>query len=134
MIVLSIVGSSGSGKTTLIEKLVPELAKLGYRIAVVKHAHKGFEIDVKGKDSQRIFDAGADVAIITEEKVAIFRRDSLQGVLDLFQGYDIVLLEGFSKLHFPKIALDNREYENVVFRYNGNLESVLSFIVSLLRK
>ncbi|MEM0022809.1 MAG: molybdopterin-guanine dinucleotide biosynthesis protein B [Archaeoglobaceae archaeon] len=133
MIILSIVGSSGSGKTTLIEKLVPELAKMGYRVAVVKHAHKGFEVDVKGKDSQRIFDAGADVAVVSEEKVAIFRRISLQDILKFFQDYDIVLLEGFSKLHFPKIALDNREYENVVFRYNGNFEDVLSFITSLLK-
>ncbi len=134
MIVLSVVGSSGSGKTTLIEKIVPELVKLGYKVAVVKHAHKGFELDVKGKDSQRIFDTGADVAVVTEEKVAIFRRTSFQEVLDLFQNYDIVLLEGFSKMGFPKIAIDDREYENVVFRYNGNFEEVLSFILSLLKR
>ncbi|MFN3384261.1 MAG: molybdopterin-guanine dinucleotide biosynthesis protein B [Archaeoglobaceae archaeon] len=134
MIILSIVGSSGSGKTTLIEKIVPELVKLGYKVAVVKHAHKGFELDVKGKDSQRIFNAGADVAVVTDEKVAIFRRTSFREVLDLFQNYDIVLLEGFSKMGFPKIAIDNREYENVVFRYDGKLEEVLSFIISLLKK
>lgn len=134
MIVLSIVGASGSGKTTLIERIVPELKNLGYRVAVVKHAHKGFEIDVKGKDSQRIFDAGADVALVTEKKIAIFQRASFDEVLDYFRNYDIVLLEGFSKKDFPKIALDGREYENVVFRYNGDFEELLSFILSFLRK
>ncbi|MCJ7493551.1 MAG: molybdopterin-guanine dinucleotide biosynthesis protein B, partial [Deltaproteobacteria bacterium] len=33
----SIVGKSDSGKTTLIEKLIPELARRGYKVATVKH-------------------------------------------------------------------------------------------------
>lgn len=134
MIVLSIVGSSGSGKTSLLEKIVPKLAKLGFKVAVVKHAQSGFDVDVKGKDSHRLFNAGADVAVVTDEKVAIFCRISLGRVLDFFRNYDFVLLEGFSKMDYPKIALDEREYENVIFRYRGNPEEVVNFLLSLLKK
>ena len=37
-----IAASSNSGKTTLIEKIVPILKKRGLRVAVIKHASKGF--------------------------------------------------------------------------------------------
>ena len=58
--IISIVGNSNSGKTTLIEKLIPELKKRGYRVGVIKHAHHGFNIDKKGKDSWRHKVEGAD--------------------------------------------------------------------------
>ena len=57
--VISIVGKSESGKTTLIERLIPELKRRGYRIGIVKHAHRGFDMDRKGKDSYRHRQAGA---------------------------------------------------------------------------
>uniref|UniRef100_A0A7J2TGM1 Molybdopterin-guanine dinucleotide biosynthesis protein B n=1 Tax=Archaeoglobus fulgidus TaxID=2234 RepID=A0A7J2TGM1_ARCFL len=131
MIVLSIVGSSGSGKTKLIEKLVPELLKLGFKVAVIKHAHK--EFDFEEKDSTRIFRSGAEVAVVSNEKFAIIRRGNLKDVLEFFKDYDIVLTEGFSKEGYPKIALDDRKYENVVFRYDGNLDSLINFILSALK-
>ncbi|MBC7225358.1 MAG: molybdopterin-guanine dinucleotide biosynthesis protein MobB, partial [Anaerolineae bacterium] len=42
---LSVVGKSDSGKTTLLEKLIPELKRRGYRVAVIKHDVHGFHID-----------------------------------------------------------------------------------------
>ncbi|MEM4473155.1 MAG: molybdopterin-guanine dinucleotide biosynthesis protein B [Archaeoglobaceae archaeon] len=132
--ILSFVGKSGSGKTSLIERLVSQLQKLGYRVAVIKHAHKGFEIDVRGKDSYRIYEAGADVAVVHDGKIAIFRRGDLKLVVEMFKNYDLILTEGFSKEGFPKIALDDGEYENVIFRYRGNFETLLNFILELLEK
>ncbi|HJX69935.1 MAG TPA: molybdopterin-guanine dinucleotide biosynthesis protein MobB, partial [Dehalococcoidia bacterium] len=35
--VISIIGNSNSGKTTLLEKLVSELRRRGYNLAVLKH-------------------------------------------------------------------------------------------------
>ena len=49
--IVSFVGKSNSGKTTVLEKLLPVLKKRGLRIAVIKHALHGFEIDRQGKDS-----------------------------------------------------------------------------------
>ena len=55
---VAIVGKSDSGKTTLIEKVVPELVKLGLRVGTVKHDAHSFEIDHPGKDSWRHGQAG----------------------------------------------------------------------------
>ncbi len=59
--VVSFIGLSGRGKTTLLEQLVRELKRLGYRVAVVKHAPHGFDIDHPGKDSWRLNQAGSDI-------------------------------------------------------------------------
>jgi molybdopterin-guanine dinucleotide biosynthesis protein MobB len=48
---ISIVGRTGAGRKTVIEKLVPRLKSLGYRIAVAKHDVHGFEMDHEGKDT-----------------------------------------------------------------------------------
>ena len=56
---VAIVGKSDSGKTTLIEKVVPQLVKLGLRVGTVKHDAHSFEIDHPGKDSWRHGQAGA---------------------------------------------------------------------------
>ncbi|MCS7143439.1 MAG: molybdopterin-guanine dinucleotide biosynthesis protein B [Archaeoglobaceae archaeon] len=133
--ILSIVGKSNTGKTTLIEKLVPLLIEKGYRVAVVKHAHKGFELDAEGKDSDRVFKAGADVAIVSDSKIAIMQRNGdLKRILEFFKGYDLILTEGFSKESYPKIALDDGDYKNVLFRYKGNFDDLMDFIFKLIKK
>ena len=45
-VILSIIGKSDSGKTTLILKLLRELRKRKYRVAVAKHCPHGFNLDV----------------------------------------------------------------------------------------
>lgn len=47
--ILSFVGRSRSGKTTLIERVIPELVRAGYKVATVKHAGHGFDLDTEGK-------------------------------------------------------------------------------------
>ena len=61
--VLAVCGFSGSGKTTLLEAVIPNLVKRGLAIAVVKHDAHGFEVDKPGKDSDRLFRAGATIAL-----------------------------------------------------------------------
>lgn len=60
---VGVVGKSGSGKTTLIETLIPELAKLGLRVATVKRTAR-FDIDTPGKDSWRHSRAGAAAYVV----------------------------------------------------------------------
>ena len=57
--VVGFVGASGSGKTTLITAVLPPLRARGLRVAVLKHAHCGFDMDRPGKDSFRVREAGA---------------------------------------------------------------------------
>src|SRR5437773_10405425 len=71
--ILCFVGRSNSGKTTLIERLIPELVKEGYRLATIKHAGHGFNMDTEGKDSWRHKQAGAKTVVITSKgSVALF--------------------------------------------------------------
>src|SRR2546427_449321 len=65
--ILCFVGRSNSGKTTLIERLIPVLVREGYRIATIKHAGHGFDLDTEGKDSWRLKRAGAKTVIVTSK-------------------------------------------------------------------
>ncbi len=109
--VLSIVGFSGSGKTTLLEKLVPELRRRGYRVAVIKHhPHPGAETDAPGTDTWRMVQAGADhVALVAPDQVVHWtrreREPPLSEVVAEIRGVDLILTEGFKKGPFPKIEV-----------------------------
>jgi molybdopterin-guanine dinucleotide biosynthesis protein MobB len=102
----AVVGKSGSGKTTLLEKLIPELRALGLRVAAVKHDAHGFDIDVPGKDSWRLGQAGAEAYVIhSPAKLALVTSLAQEAslvdiVLRYFTGFDIVVVEGH-KLQAP---------------------------------
>jgi molybdopterin-guanine dinucleotide biosynthesis protein MobB len=103
MIVVSFVAaSSNSGKTTLIEKIVPLLKTRGLRVAVIKHASGGFELDIPGKDSWRFQQAGADAVILAgPQKIALMKKiehgPSYDELEQLAGDVDIVLYEGFKE-------------------------------------
>ena len=61
---IGFIGYSNSGKTTLIEKLIPLFIARGLRVAAIKNAHHGFDMDRPGKDSFRYRDAGAQQVLI----------------------------------------------------------------------
>ena len=100
---VAIVGKSDSGKTTLIEKLVPELVRLGLRVGTVKHDAHSFEIDHPGKDSWRHGQAGAEAyAIASPERLAfITKLDGEMPLADIarryFAGFDLVVAEGYKR-------------------------------------
>jgi molybdopterin-guanine dinucleotide biosynthesis adapter protein len=101
---------SNSGKTTLIEKIVPILKKRGLRVAVVKHASKGFDLDKPGKDSWRFQQAGADAVVLAgPERVAIvrtiLREPSPDELVRAAGDVDIVILEGFKQNARNKIEV-----------------------------
>ncbi len=108
--VISFVGNSDSGKTTLLEKVVGRLTAEGIKVAVIKHDTHRFEMDQPGKDTWRMAQAGADVvAISSPEKVAVIARvakeKSLDEVLAMIPGVDIVLTEGYKSGNKPKIEV-----------------------------
>ena len=129
---LSIVGRSGSGKTTLLEKLIPELRRRGYRLAVVKHHHQpGLELDVPGKDTWRLARAGAEhVAIATPDQVMHRRRLEqelpLEEVLADIRGVDLILTEGYKGGSIPKIEVHRDEPQPVLLSDPAELAAVVS--------
>ena len=99
---------SGSGKTTYLSSLIPQLKKLGLRIAVIKHDGHDFQMDTPGTDTYRLSAAGADtVAIICQKKSAIIQNTapSLEHLVASIDNVDLILAEGFKRGPFPKIAL-----------------------------
>jgi len=111
---LGIVGYSGSGKTTLGERLIAILVARGVRVAAVKHAHHGFEPDIRGKDSDRLRRAGAvQTLVFSAERWALFSEQvpprpptipALLAVLDA-ELVDLVLIEGLRSADYPKLEI-----------------------------
>jgi molybdopterin-guanine dinucleotide biosynthesis protein B len=100
-VVSFVANSSNSGKTTLIEKVVRILKARGFRVAVIKHASKGFELDRPGKDSWRFQQAGADdVVLWGPGRTALIRavdREPTSDELERMVDADVVIHEGFKK-------------------------------------
>lgn len=108
--IVSVVGLSGTGKTTLLEKLIPELARRGYRVGTVKHHRHRFEMDRPGKDSWRHKQAGASVAVVSSPynigMITDVDHDHRPEELAPFLcSVDIILTEGYKQGHNPKIEV-----------------------------
>lgn len=135
---------SGTGKTTLLIALLPLLKAAGLTIAVVKHAHHGYEMDRPGKDSYRLRAAGADEMLVASRNRFGWireypdRRDEprLQEALDLLDpaGLDLVLVEGFKTEAFPKIELHRAALRKpLLFPDDPNIIAIASDDVPLAR-
>ncbi|MCX7760116.1 MAG: molybdopterin-guanine dinucleotide biosynthesis protein B [Hydrogenothermaceae bacterium] len=122
--VVIITGAHNSGKTTFIEKVVSILSSEGVNVAYIKHDPKGkAKTDTEGKDSYRIYNAGArEVVIASPNKLSIFVKNDAYDInyiiefLKLFNP-DIVIVEGF------KSATQYDKYE--VIRKDENRELML---------
>ncbi|MFC1926035.1 molybdopterin-guanine dinucleotide biosynthesis protein B [Chloroflexota bacterium] len=113
-LIISFVGRSNSGKTTLLEKLVSELKRRGYNLAIIKHCASGFDLDQPGKDSWRFAKAGGDTVVLSSASQIAFtksvdREATLEELIDRIDGeYDLVLTEGFKNGNAPKIEVHRR--------------------------
>jgi len=98
-VVSFVAAASRSGKTTLIEKVLTILKSRGLRVAVVKHASKGFELDRPGKDSWRFQQAGADaVVLFGPDGMAVMkhttREPAIAELVSAAGNVDIIIVEG----------------------------------------
>jgi molybdopterin-guanine dinucleotide biosynthesis protein MobB len=109
-----VCGFSGSGKTTLLEAVIPRLVERGLAVAVVKHDAHRFEVDRPGKDSERLFRAGATVMLSGPEQQ--FERRAAGAALSLETmltrlgcDHDLLLVEGHKDTDLPKLWLASAE-------------------------
>ena len=131
--IISFVGYSKSGKTTLLEKVVPELKSRGYRVAYIKHTHHdSFNIDLPGKDTWRLSQAGSDIIVISSpEKIAVVEKVSeelyLNKILELIADkVDVVLTEGYKQADTIKFEVANTKEDD--------LAEIIEFIISNIQQ
>lgn len=111
---IAFIGHQGSGKTTLLIHLLPRLRERGLRVGIVKHAPSEVQLDQPGKDSALFQKAGVErTLVLTDSHGAVFFKLStetslVQMVDRIFQGFDLVLVEGFKRGPFPKVEVYRR--------------------------
>jgi molybdopterin-guanine dinucleotide biosynthesis protein MobB len=116
--VIGFVAPSGSGKTRLLQALVLVLTGRGLRVGYLKHAHHRFDLDVPGKDSYQIREAGAEQTLLaSRERWALQAQQtergedpSLEEMLEKLDTdrLDLILVEGFKHSAYPKIEIHRR--------------------------
>lgn len=127
--VIGFAAYSGSGKTTLMRRLIPCLAARGKRIAIVKHAHHAFDIDHPGKDSYELRRAGADQVLVGSGErwaMVVESRTGKEPLLTDFlqrlelRDVDLILVEGFRHVMFPKVEVHRQSLERDLFYLNDD--------------
>jgi molybdopterin synthase catalytic subunit len=108
MKVISIVGEQKSGKTSLIERLITRLKHHG-TVGCIKHAQE-LELAMPiARDTDRFFNAGADVVVGVsgERSIKLSGPRDLTDLIEEMARSDIsfLLVEGFKSSALPKIAL-----------------------------
>ncbi|WP_394202753.1 bifunctional molybdopterin-guanine dinucleotide biosynthesis adaptor protein MobB/molybdopterin molybdotransferase MoeA [Shewanella waksmanii] len=132
--VLGFCAYSGTGKTTLLKKLIPELNRRGVRLAVIKHAHHNFDVDIPGKDSFEMRKAGARQMLVASHiRWALMTEDEVEDAPKLphllqqieQDKIDIVLVEGFKKLELPKIELHRAAHgKPFIHTHDDNIQAI----------
>ena len=105
-------GYSGTGKTTLLKNLLPVLKSRGLRVAVVKHAHHDFDVDLPGKDSYELRKSGADQVVVGSKRRWVLMVETpeceeprVEELVGRCSDVDIILVEGFKLSSLPKIEI-----------------------------
>ncbi len=104
---IAFTGPSGSGKTTTIEKIANILVSQRH-VAIVKHDPSDKAIfDTVGKDSDRFFKTGADVAVLSPTRTTVFTHQSreIEQIASMFETFDLLIVEGLKTLPLPRIGI-----------------------------
>jgi molybdopterin-guanine dinucleotide biosynthesis protein B len=112
MKVIGLAGWSGAGKTTLLARLIPYFVARGLRVSAIKHAHHSFDVDVPGKDSWVLREAGAaEVLVSSGQRFALMHElrgasePRLPELLARMSPVDLVIVEGYKTEPHRKIEV-----------------------------
>ncbi len=115
---LALCGWSGSGKTWLLERLIQRLSEKGYWIGAIKHDAHQLNLDRPGKNTARLWEAGAKVLLAHDPQQGFIRyrksgEETLAGQIQAIAcQVDFILVEGHKGTGLPKIWLEHSEKEN----------------------
>ena len=107
-LIVAFSGPSNSGKTTAIVKVSSILQDQGFKVCIVKHDPKDkANFDREGKDSFKFSQTGADVAVVSPNRTTYFKKNTstVDEMIDLFQDFDYLLIEGLKTLELPRISI-----------------------------
>lgn len=129
MQVVSVVGKKNSGKTSLTIKIIEALKGRGYKVATIKHSHHTMEMDKENTDTWRHKQAGSQLVVgIGSTTFFNVKQDMdlerLLFLIKIMDDVDFVVIEGFKKYNYPKIATS----PNVVDEYT--IKEVNSFEIT----
>ena len=114
MYAVAFTGNSNSGKTTLIEKLSLLLSPTK-RVAIIKHDPKDKAIwDTPGKDSDRFYKSGADIAVLgnTQSVLRFHKSLEITQIKSFFATYDYLFVEGLKELPLPRICVARGHFDS----------------------
>jgi molybdopterin-guanine dinucleotide biosynthesis protein MobB len=94
--IFQLVGQSGVGKTHVIEEATRRLKESGKTVTILKHSHH--ELDVKGKDTWRFRQNGADLIAFASPKSTVIFTTMDPKLLISIVPTDVVFVEGWSEI------------------------------------
>ena len=132
MRVCGIVGLKNSGKTFIAKKLIEYFKDKKFKVASIKHAHDGFDIDYPKTDSFLHRKAGSQEVIISSSKrwakikeLNNSKEKTLEELLIQLENPDIVIVEGYKNEKHFKIEIINELKNEYLF---PNLRNVIAII------
>jgi molybdopterin-guanine dinucleotide biosynthesis protein B len=78
------------------------------QVAVIKHDPKDkAQFDRTGKDSDRFFRAGADVAVVSETRTTLFghTKSDFERLVEHLSPFDLLMVEGLKSWPLPRIGI-----------------------------
>ena len=117
-LIVAFSGPSNSGKTTAIVKVANILQDNNFKVCIVKHDPKDKAIfDKDGKDSFKFSQTGADVAVVSPNRTTLLKKStsSIDELINLFQDFDYLLVEGLKTLELPRISIFRNKLDESYF-------------------
>ncbi|MFM1650796.1 molybdopterin-guanine dinucleotide biosynthesis protein B [Brevibacillus sp. B_LB10_24] len=131
-LIMQFVGFANSGKTTIVTQLVRDFQSRHHRVGVIKHDGHDHDWD-EGKDTHRFRQAGAPlVAIQSQSKTGWFEQAAvpLERLVARMEaaGADIVLIEGFKRADYRKLAFIRSEADLPLLAEVTNCCGIVSWV------
>jgi molybdopterin-guanine dinucleotide biosynthesis protein B len=125
-LIVAFSGPSNSGKTTAIVKVASILQDNNFKVCIVKHDPKDKAVfDREGKDSFKFSQTGADVAVVSPNKTTVFKKSTstIEDLIDLFQDFDYLIVEGLKTLDLPRISIFRDRLDESYFSVSNAIAS-----------
>jgi molybdopterin-guanine dinucleotide biosynthesis protein B len=128
--IIAVCGLKNSGKTTFLCGLIPALARLQLRAALIKHDGHDFEPDVAGTDSDRLRRAGAlGTAVYSGSRYMLSREwnePDIGLLTSHFKDAELILLEGGKYSSYKKIEIVRKGISDAPVSQKDTLLAVFS--------